>query len=133
VYKGLEDLAERIMTRTNYSFSRVVLSTNDNWVVALPEPVYVYTDVIKLKLVSDSLVRLLTSLHFPSIQYPLYKPVEQSFIELIAIRLVTKTGEDVVFEDNGIQCLVFLHFKKMSSTRQVSVCQIQWINIHCTS
>jgi len=44
-------------------------------------------------------------------------PVEQSFIMSIAIRLVTKAGENVVFEDSDIPCLVILHFKKNSSTQ----------------
>jgi hypothetical protein len=82
----------------------------------------VYTDIIKPNLVGDSYVRHLTSLHFPSatgyhtFNYPLYRPVEQSFIESTTIRLVTKTGVDVVFEDNDISCLVALYFKKKSST-----------------
>ena len=37
---------------------------------------------------------------------PFYKSVEQSFIESLAIRLVTKTGKNVVFEDSDILCLV---------------------------
>ena len=63
-------------------------------------------------------MRLLSSLHFPSdtgchrFDCTLYKPVEQSFIESISIRLVTKTGENVLFEDSDIPCLVILHFKK---------------------
>jgi len=53
---------------------------------AHPEPVYIYTDIIKPNLVRDSYVRLLTSLHFPSAKgyhrfdYPLNKLVEQSDI-----------------------------------------------------
>jgi len=63
-------------------------------------------------------VRLLTSLHFPSntgyhrFDYPFYKPVEQSFIMLISIRLFMKTGDNVLFEDSDIPCLVILDFKK---------------------
>jgi len=66
-------------------------------------------------------VRLLTTLHFPSntgyhrFDYPLYKPVEQSFIESISIRLFMKTGDNVLFEDSDIPCLVLLHVKKKSS------------------
>ena len=62
-------------------------------------------------------------LHFPSdegyhtFDYPLYKPVEQSFIESISIRLVMKTGENVLFEDSDIPCLALLHFKKRSSAQ----------------
>jgi hypothetical protein len=118
VYKGIEVLVETIMTPVNHSSSRVILPTKDTTEYAVPESVYVYTDVIKTNLVGDTYVRLLNSLHFPSgtgyhrIHYALYKPVEQSFIESISIRLVTKTGEDVVFEDSDIPCLVILHFKK---------------------
>ena len=66
-------------------------------------------------------MRLLTSLHFPSskgyhkFDYPLYKPVEQSYIESISIRLVMKTGENVLFEESDFPCLVILHIKKNSS------------------
>ena len=66
-------------------------------------------------------MRLLTTLHFPSntgyhrFDYPLYKPVEQSFIESISIRLFMKTGDNVLFEDSDIPCLVLLHVKKKSS------------------
>jgi hypothetical protein len=118
VYKGIEDLVETIMTPANHRSSRIILSTNDNTDFALPEPVYVYKELVKPNLLGESYVRLLTSLHFPSgtgyhrFHYPLYKPVEQSFIESIAIRLVTQTGEDVVFEDSDISCLNILHFKK---------------------
>ena len=65
-------------------------------------------------------MRLLTSLHFPSAKgyhrfdYPLYKPLKQSYIRLISIRLVMKTGENVLFEERDIPCLVILHFKKKS-------------------
>ena len=75
-------------------------------------------DIIKPNLVGDSYVRLLTSLHLPSatfyhrFNYSLYNPVEQSFIESIAIRLVTESGENVVFKNSDITCLVILHFKK---------------------
>ena len=99
------------------------VSTKDNFNFAQPEPVYGYTDIIKPNLVGDSYVRLLTSLHFPSttgyhrFDYPLYKPVVQSFIESISIRLVMKTGENVLFEESGIPCLVILHFKKKSSVQ----------------
>jgi hypothetical protein len=106
------------MTPVNCRSSRVSLSTRDNFEFAMPEPIYVYTDVIKPNLVGDSYVRLPTPLHFPSstgyhkFHYHLYKPVEQSFIETIAIRLVTKIGEAVVFEHSDIPCLAILHFKK---------------------
>ena len=56
-----------------------------------------YTDLIKPNFVGDSYVKLLTYLHFPSstryhrFDYPFYRPIEQSFVESITIRLVTKT------------------------------------------
>jgi len=96
VYKSVEDLVETIMTPANCRSSRVTLAAKDNFDFTLPEPVYVYMDIIRPNLVGDSYVRLLTSLHFPSatgfhrFNYPMYSPVEQSFIESIAIRLVTK-------------------------------------------
>ena len=40
---------------------------------------------------------------------------ENNPLESITIRLVTKTDEDVVFEDSDIPCLVVLQFKKKSS------------------
>ena len=86
------------MNPANCRTSRVTLFSKDNFNFAVPEPVYIYTDIIKPDLVGDSYVRLLTSLHFPSttgyhrFNYPLYRPVEQSFIESIYIRLVTKAG-----------------------------------------
>jgi hypothetical protein len=111
------------MTPANCRSSRVTLSTRDNSLFAMPEPVYVYTDIIKPNLDGDSYVGLMTPLHFPSstgyhkLHYPLYKPVEQSFIESIAIRLFTKTGEYVFFEDSDIPCHIILHFEKKSSTQ----------------
>jgi len=70
-------------------------------------------------MVGDSYVSLLTTLHFPStihtFDYPLYRPIEQSFIEAITIRLITKNGEHMLFEDNDIPRVVTLHFKKKSS------------------
>jgi hypothetical protein len=123
LYNELEDLAETIMNPANCHTSRVPLSVNGSFNFATPEPVYVCTDIIKPDLVGDSYVRLLSSLHFPLgtgyhiFDYPLYKPVEQSFILSIAFRVVTKTGENVMFEDSNIPCLVVLHFKKKSSTQ----------------
>jgi hypothetical protein len=96
VYNGLEDLAKKIMSPGNCHSSRIAIPVKDNSDFATPEPVYVYTDIIKANLVGDSYVRLLTTLHFPSatgyhtFNYPLYRPVEPSFIESTAIRLVTK-------------------------------------------
>jgi hypothetical protein len=49
----------------------------------VPEPVYVYTDIIKRNLVGDSYVRLLTPIQFPGprgsnrFDLPLYRPLEQ--------------------------------------------------------
>jgi len=72
----------------SFTFS---ISLEDNNNFAQPEHVNVYTDIIKPNLVGDSYVRLLTSLHFPMdtdyhiFDYPLYKLVEQSYIESISI------------------------------------------------
>ena len=91
VYDGIEDLAKTIMNPGNCRTSKVTLFSKDNFYFALPEPVYIYTDIIKTNLVGDSYVRLLTTLNFPSntgyhrFNYPLYRPVDQSFIESISI------------------------------------------------
>ena len=117
-YNGLEDLATTIMNPANCHSSKITVTTKDNSNYNTPETIYVYTDIIKPNLVGDSYVRLLTTLQFPSstgyhtFDYPLYRPVEQSFIESITIRLVTKNGNDVLFEDSTIPCVVTLHFKK---------------------
>jgi hypothetical protein len=114
VYNGLEDLAKTIMTPANCRSSRIPESETKN-------SNFVYTDIIKPNLVGDSYVRLLTSLHFPlptghhTFYYPIYRPVEQSFIESSGIRLGTKSGEDLAFDDSDIPCLLTLHFKKKPS------------------
>jgi len=51
VYNGIEDLAETIMNRANCHSSTVNLSTKDNFNYTQPEPVYIYTDIIKPNLV----------------------------------------------------------------------------------
>jgi hypothetical protein len=123
IYNGLEDLAEAIMNPANYHTSRITVSLNDNTGFITPEPVYVYTNIIKPNLVGDSYIKLLATLHFSSstgyhrFDFPLYRPVEQSFIESITIRLVTKNEEDVLFEDSDIPCVVTLRFKNKSSAQ----------------
>jgi hypothetical protein len=120
-YNGIDDLAEKIMNHANCRYSTVNLFTKDNFKFAQPEPVYVYTAIIKPNLFGNSYVRLLTPLHFPSntgyhrFDYPLYKQVEQSFIESISICIVVKTGENVLFEDSDILSIVVLHFEKTST------------------
>jgi hypothetical protein len=122
-YNGYQDLFDTIMKPANHTSSRVIIFTKDNIEFAQPEPVYVYTDIIKPNFVGDSYVKLLTPLHFPSstgyhrFDYPLYKPLEKPFFESISIRIVTKNGKDVVFDDSAIPCLVVLHFKKRYSTK----------------
>jgi len=82
IYKGLEDLAETIRNPANCHTSRTTVSLKYNLDFTTPEPVYVYTDIIKPNLVGDSYVKLLTTLHFPSstgyhrFDFPLYRPVE---------------------------------------------------------
>jgi hypothetical protein len=51
VYNGLENLAETIMNTANCNSSRVNVSVKDNSDFDLPEPVYVYTNIIKPNLV----------------------------------------------------------------------------------
>ena len=103
VYKGLEDLAETIMKTVNCNSTRVNVAVKDNYDFASPEPVFVYTYIVKPNIVGNSYVKLLTTLQFPSstgyhrFDYLLYRPIEQSFIEFITIRLVTRNGEDVLF------------------------------------
>jgi len=81
----------------------------------------VYADIVNPNLVGDSYVKLLTTIHFPSstgyhrFRHPQYRPIEQSFIESIAIRLVTNNGEDVMFNDSDFTSVVTLHFKKKFS------------------
>ena len=60
------DLAETIMNPANCHSSRVTVSVKYNSDFSSPEPVYVYTDVIKPNLVADYYVRILTTLQFPS-------------------------------------------------------------------
>jgi hypothetical protein len=120
VYDGLEDFSETIMNPANCHSSSVNVSVKGNSDFASPEPVDVYTDIIKPNVVGVFYVRILTTLHFPSTtgyryNYPRYRPLEQSFIESITIRQVTKNGEDVLFEDSDIPSVVTLHFKKKSS------------------
>ena len=81
-----DDLADTIMNPANWPSSTVNHSLKVNITSPHPEPIYVYTDIIKSKLVGDSYLRLLTSLHFPlakghhRLDFPLYKPVEQYYI-----------------------------------------------------
>ena len=66
VYNGLEDLAETIMNPANCHSSPVNAPVKGNSDFASPEPVYVYTDIVKPNLFGDSYVKLLTTLHSPS-------------------------------------------------------------------
>ena len=71
VYASIDDLAETIMNPANLRSSTLKYPIKDNINFAYPEPVYVYTDIIKPNLVGDSYVLLLTSLLFPSAKgYP---------------------------------------------------------------
>jgi hypothetical protein len=114
VYNGLEDLAEKIMIPANCHSSRISLSVEENSNFATSEPVHVYTDIIKPNLFGESYVRLLTTPHFPSntdyhrFHYSFYRPIDQSFIDSITIRLVTKTDEDVAFYNIDIPCIIIL-------------------------
>jgi len=121
VYNDINDFASTIMNPANCRSSTINLSTKDNFNFVQPEPLYLHTDITKPNFVGDTYLRILTSLHFSlgtcyhRFDYPFYKPVEQSFIESISIRLIMKTDENVMFEVSDIPCLVKLHFKKKSS------------------
>ena len=56
VYNGIEDLAETIMNPANCRNSMVMLHKKDNLNFTQPEPIYVYTDIIKPNLVGDTYV-----------------------------------------------------------------------------
>ena len=120
VYNGHEVLTETIMNPANRHTSRITVSLTDNPNFTTREPVYVHTDIKEPNLVGDSYVKRLTTLHFPTstgyhrFYFPLYRPVEQSSIESITLRLVTKNFEGVLFEDIDIPCVVTLHFKNKS-------------------
>jgi hypothetical protein len=66
-YDNINDIAETIMNPANCLSSTVKHSIKDNINFAHPEPVYVYTDIIKPNLVGDPYVRLLNSLHLPRV------------------------------------------------------------------
>jgi len=53
------------MYPTNCRISRITVSLKDNADFTTPEPVYMYTDIIKPNLVCDSYDKYLTTLHFP--------------------------------------------------------------------
>ena len=97
------------------------LFSKDNFNFALPKPVYVYTDIIKPNFVADPYLRIVTTVHFSSntgyhrFNYPLYGPEQQSSIESKSIRLLTKTGEVVLFEDGDIPYVVTIDFKEVLS------------------
>ena len=103
IYDRIEDLAKTIMNPGNCRTSRMTIFSKDNFDFAIPEPIYIYTDIIKPNLFGESYVRLSTTLDLPSntghhrFSYPLYGPAEQSCIEPISNRLFTKTGEGVLF------------------------------------
>jgi len=53
VYNGIDDLAEKIMEPANCRSSTLNLSTKEKFNFVEPEPVYVYTNIIKPNLVGD--------------------------------------------------------------------------------
>jgi len=109
------------MNPANCRSSTVKHSIKEHIKFAHRVPVYGYTMIIKLKLVRDPYARLPSSLHFPLAKVyhrfvcPLYKPVEKSYIESNSISLFMKTGENVLFEESDIPCLIILHINKKSS------------------
>jgi hypothetical protein len=54
VYNGLEDLAKTIMTHANWRSSRIPVAETDNSNFTAPEPIFVYSDIMKANLVGDS-------------------------------------------------------------------------------
>jgi hypothetical protein len=74
------------MNSANRRTSRITVSLKDNPDFTTPEPVYLYTDIIKINLFGEFYVKRLTTLHLPSstgyyrFDFPLYRPVEQSCI-----------------------------------------------------
>jgi len=68
--------------------------------------------------VGDSDVMILTPMLFTSktsyngLDNPLYRPVEQSFIQSISIPLVTEYGEDVAFNDSVFRTSRYCAFKR---------------------
>jgi hypothetical protein len=86
----------------------------------VPQHVFVYTDIIKPNMDGDSYVRLLAPVQFPGptsdnrLDHPLFKPLEQLFIETIAMQSVTKTGDDVKFITISVPYISILHFKNKS-------------------
>jgi hypothetical protein len=50
---------------------------------------------------------------------PLYRPVEQSFIQSISIPLVTEYGADVAFNDSVFRTSRYHAFKRDTRTSQV--------------
>ena len=118
IYNGIQYLIEKIMNSDNRHSSRIKVALKYNNDFDIPEPAYVYSGVIKLNLFGDSNVWRLSTHRYPSktrcqrFKYPLCRPIEQSFIESMTVRLVTKNGEDMLFEDSEIPCVVTLYFKK---------------------
>ena len=58
VYNGLKDLAETIMNPANCYSNKVNVPVKDYNDFASPEPVYIYTDIVKPNLVGVSYVKL---------------------------------------------------------------------------
>ena len=102
------------MNPANSRSSTVNLSTKHNIHFAHPEPVYVYTDIIKPNLAENLYVRSLTTLHFSTntgylrFDCALYYPVEQSFKESNSICVVIKNGQELLFDESDILNLVVL-------------------------
>ena len=111
VFNALQNLSETIMSPAICHSSRV------NVLVKYNSDFAFYTDIIK-KIVGDSYFRILTTIHFPSttgyhrFNYSQYRPIQQFLIESITIRLVTKNGVDVLFEESDIPSVVILHIKR---------------------
>ena len=81
--------------------------------------IFVYTDIIKDKIVGDTQVPLLGALPVIEIpgnqlywafQHPLYVPIIKNFIDTIEIKMTDETGKTIMFKD-GL-AIVRLHIRK---------------------
>jgi len=113
-YDSIVDLAETIMNPVNCRSS-----IKDNINFAHPEPIYVYTDIIKRNFVGDPYVRLLTPCTSHRLRFTIDLTIHctsqwNNPIYSISIRLFMKTGENVLFKENYMPGVVILPFNKRS-------------------
>lgn len=85
-------------------------------------PIFLYSDVVKPVLVSDTAARLLRVLppHKPIANHHIfphlyYIPVEKQNFSTVTISFHTKTGERYPFQGGAYPATVVLHFREVSS------------------